>query len=329
MGLLVIQVLDAVFHLPQEHVGTAQCVSGRLRHQRCAGELLERTQGRSRAQFGELATPDDLQQLDGEFNFTNATPRELDIVAALGLACAALGGMVANLSVQDAQGVKDAVVEVTPEHERRHHAAQALGAYGFYGLRRCHNPAFEPGKTLPLSPLNMEILFQSAQRHHRRSRVAIGAQGQVDPEDKAVLGGVSDQRIDRAHHLAKILLVGDAATTIGVTRRFAILVIDVNQVDVAGDIEFACAQLAHSNDTQIGSRALCGQRRTVHLVQQPGAFTIGRIQCKLGQFGHGAGNRGQRRVVIAIQADQALHHQLADGAQGSASLHPGGLQFDE
>ena len=34
-------------------------------------------------------------------------------------------------------------------------------------------------------------------------------------------------------------------------------------------------------------------------------------------------------MVIAIEADQALHHQLADGTQGGTGLRTGGSQLGE
>ena len=79
----------------------------------------------------------------------------------------------------------------------------------------------------------MQILLQRIQRHGGWPRVAVGSQGQVHPEHKAMLGGVAHQSINGAHHLAKVLVVGDAATAMGVTGGVAVFVVNVDQVDVA------------------------------------------------------------------------------------------------
>ncbi|MNW09969.1 hypothetical protein D3C71_2070860 [compost metagenome] len=40
----------------------------------------------------------------------------------------------------------------------------------------------------------------------------------------------------------------------------------------------------------------------------------GGIERQLGQLGDAAGHRGKGGVVVAVQIDQALHHQLAQDA---------------
>ena len=97
----------------------------------------------------------------------------------------------------------------------------------------------------------MQVFFQRPQGHGRRSRVAIGAQRQINPEHKTVLGGVANQAVDGAHGAAKVLLVGQAAPPVCIGSGLAVLVVHINQIDVTRHIELARAKLAHANDPQL------------------------------------------------------------------------------
>ena len=64
--------------------------------------------------------------------------------------------------------------------------------------------------------------------------------------------------LDYFDDLGEILMVADASCPSGNTRcircarRLSIFVIDINQIDIARDIELARAQFAHANDPQHG-----------------------------------------------------------------------------
>jgi len=94
------------------------------------------------------------------------------------------------------------------------------------------------------------------------------------------------------------------------------VVVDVDQVDVAGDIELPGAQLAHAHNAQLRPFATGGKGRAVALVQGLAAFVKADVKCPLCQFSHGQGHQFQRCVGVAVQTGQALQHQLACGAQG-------------
>ena len=73
MGLLVVQVLNAVFDLAQKHIGLGQCVGRGGWHQVGLAQALQGLQCGACAQLRKVTTAHDLQQLHREFNFTNAT----------------------------------------------------------------------------------------------------------------------------------------------------------------------------------------------------------------------------------------------------------------
>ena len=72
MGLLVVQVLDAVLDAAQKVIGPRHGVGGVLRHQARLGDALQRVQRGPGAQFGKLAAAHHLQHLHGKFNLADA-----------------------------------------------------------------------------------------------------------------------------------------------------------------------------------------------------------------------------------------------------------------
>ena len=72
MGLLVVQVLDAVLHAAQKDVGLGQRVGTGVRDEFAPRQLRQGVQRGAHAQFGVLAAAHDLQQLHDKFNFADA-----------------------------------------------------------------------------------------------------------------------------------------------------------------------------------------------------------------------------------------------------------------
>ena len=196
MGLLVVQVLDAVLHLAQKDVGAGHGVGRLLRHQPGLGQALQGLQRGAAAQLGELPSAHHLQQLHGEFDFADATARQLHVVGALGMPCTALGCMIANLAVQAAQRIEHVVVEVTPKNKRQHHAAQRLHGRAGNAAGRGYHAALEPGKTLPFAALHLQVFLQCCQRQCGWTGVAVGSQRQINAKHKAMLCGFTDQAVD-------------------------------------------------------------------------------------------------------------------------------------
>ncbi|MPM43080.1 hypothetical protein SDC9_89753 [bioreactor metagenome] len=160
---------------------------------------------------------------------------------------AALGRVVADLAVQRAQGIEHVVVQIAAEHEGQHHAAQGLHVgRGQAGARR-HHAALEPREALPLATMHQQVFLQRRQRHGWRAGVAIGAQRQVDAEHEAVLRGVAHQAVDGLDGAREVFVVGQLAAPVRQACGFAVVFVDVDEVDVAGDIQLARAQLAHAH----------------------------------------------------------------------------------
>ena len=115
-------------------------------------------------------------------------------------------------------------------------------------------------------------------------------------------------------------MVGDAAAAALAAGRVAVLVVHIDQVDVAGDIELAGAELAHADHPQLGALSLRAERGAVPRVELRERLAAGRVEREFGQLGHGARHVGQRRGLVAIDDDQPLQHQLAQDPQGRAGV---------
>ena len=164
VGLLVVKVLNAVFHAAQKYISFVQrqrCVGG---HQAGLHQTGQRVQRCALAQLGKLPAPHHLQQLHGELNFSNASTTELDIVGALWPPRAQAQRLRSDLLVQHPQSLKHVVVEVAAKHERRDDLAQGLDLIDASRWR--HHPRLQPCQTFPFTALHLEIFFQCIKRHH-------------------------------------------------------------------------------------------------------------------------------------------------------------------
>ena len=320
MGLLVIQVLDAVLDLAQNHVGVGQLGRGVRLHQAAGGHPLQAFEGGPGADLRELPTPHHQQQLHDEFNLADAAAREFHVICPLRPAGGAALGFFADLAVQLAQALENAVVQVTPVDKRADQAAQRQRPARQHRRTRRHHPALEPGKTLPLAALHQKILFQHGQADHRRAGVAVGPQRQIHPKHKTVVGGLADQRVKPLCHRAEVFMRAAAAAGV------AVVFVEVDQVDVGRHVELTCAQLAHADDPEVDQLALAVQRRAAAGVFSGAGCSQRNFKRGLGQLGHGAGDVGQRGGLLYVQHRQPLQHQLAHHPQGRGQGPAGSLQ---
>ena len=81
-----------------------------------------------------------------------------------------------------------------------------------------------------------------------------------------MFGGFAQQGKHRPHELAEILLVRNAPAPVACACGVAIVVVHVNQVDIAGDIELARAQFTHAHNAQTCAQALRSQRFAMNRV---------------------------------------------------------------
>ena len=265
-----------------------------------------------------------MQQLHGEFDFTDAAAPQLHVVGAFRSRGTAALRLQADLLVQHAQRLEHVVVEVAAKHKRRDDVAQSRHLVDASG--GCHHPRLQPRQPLPLTPLHLEIFFQGLQGDDTGPRFAVRAQRQIHAKHKAVLGGVANQGVNLLHHPIEKHLVVDHATAIGQALRLTVFVIHINQVDVAGHIQLGRAQLAHAHDPQLRHNPLRCARQAMAQRHPLGGELQGLIKRELGQPGHGLGHHEQGCLLFAIKHHQTLHHQLAQHPQGVCRFRPSLLQ---
>jgi hypothetical protein len=83
VGLGIVQVLQAVFQIAQEGVGSQQLVDDGVAQQAFLGNDAQRGAGRAVAQRGVAAAADQLEHLRQELDFADAAAAQLDVVAAV------------------------------------------------------------------------------------------------------------------------------------------------------------------------------------------------------------------------------------------------------
>ena len=69
-----------------------------------------------------------------------------------------------------------------------------------------------------------------------------------------MFGRIAYQRLNVAHQFAKVFAM---AAGVGISA-FIFIVINVNNVDVAGYVQFPCAQFTHAHDTKFAARTEFG-----------------------------------------------------------------------
>ena len=126
------------------------------------------------------------------------------------------------------QAFEDAIVEIASVNERcdQRTQGQRSAVQGAFHWR--HDPAFQPGKAFPLTPLDKEIFFQHRHADCGRTRIAVRPQRQIDAEDLPVVGDIADQRVEPMRDPAEIFMRADRKAAIGLP----IFFVDIDQVDV-------------------------------------------------------------------------------------------------
>ena len=112
MRLGIVQILQAVFDVAQKHITVFQIFGDVLWQQVVGRQLVQQGARGTHAQGMVLTATDELKNLGDEFNFSNATGAELDVVCLV-LLC----HFAADLHVQVAHRGKRAKIKILAKHE--------------------------------------------------------------------------------------------------------------------------------------------------------------------------------------------------------------------
>ncbi|MDZ7651107.1 MAG: hypothetical protein U5L03_00290 [Burkholderiaceae bacterium] len=336
--LRIIDVLQRMLEPAQEHVLLGQPRAGGRRQQVQLRQHCKRAERALATQARLASAAHHLERLRDELDLADAAAAELDVVLVRAVAGGAARALLLRLGadhlVQATQRGDRIEVEILAEHERRHrglvrlHLGRELRRAGEH-RRRDHAP-LEPGEALPLAALPDQVLLQHGVRHHQRAGVAIGSQPQVDAEHEALRGHVRQGRGHAPRQLLEELVVRQRPARVGELAngaRLAAFVVDVDQVEVGRDVQFAAAALAHRHRQQVLRCAVGVGRDAVHLRQLARMRGHQPLHRQLGQQRHAAGDlveAGHARHVAHDHAEQRLPPQYTQGGAQRVGRAAGG-----
>ena len=307
VGLPVGHHLQPVLDAAQEAVGGAELAPGAARQVAGAGEQAQCVQGTRRAQRRVAAAPDQLQGLRHELDLANTTLAELDVMAGdagnpvlSGAKSGALVGVDAPLhGVNVGEGGE---VEVAAPDK----GADGLEEAGAEGKVASHRARLQHGRAFPI--LSHALIVGDGPRQGDAGRCGrrVGAQPQVGAEHVAV-GVVC---LHQGHEVTRHASVEGAGGVAVVNTR--VRIVQQDEVDIAGIVQFARAELAHAKDGEtarlfrllgVGQAQLAAVVGGAQQVRDRGA------QSRLGEVGQRLGD--------------------ADEVPGAADIGDGGDQGDD
>ncbi len=300
LGLLVVEVLQPMLKVAQEHIAFLQFVDGFGFHQPQLGEGGQGLASRAELERFFAAAANQLKHLRGKFNFANAARTELDIVGQ-----GAPRHFALNLCVQPAHRAVGVVIEIFAVYKWPHQRLQILLCTG-------DDLGFNPRVAFPLAALGQQIVFKGVEAHHQRPRIAIRSQTHINAEHKTIGGRFGNRGDEFFAQAGEKFVIRELARAFGV----AVFGIEKNQINIGRHIQFAAAELAHADHNQfLGVSAVFANRLAVGF-DQAGAEKAQRgLHSKFGQGANGGDDFVELRKAVDVADDQACHHRLAKFAQ--------------
>ena len=245
LGLLVGDHLQAVLDRAQEGVGGFEIGDRLGRSTSRGGERLQRRDRRGHAQFRIAPAPDQLLGLRVEFDLADAAAPDLHVVAVqrdLPAAAMRLDLALDRVDVGDGREI-----EMPAPHEGPQGREELLARLPV----ACHRARLDHRGAFPVlaDALVIGLGRERGERHGRGRR--IGAQAQVGAEHVAVLVARFHDPDEVAHELDE-----DRLQIVRIGAAHALGVVEDDEVDVGGIVEFARPQLAHAEHDE--PRALLG-----------------------------------------------------------------------
>ena len=235
---------------PQDHVRLGQLVAVAAGDQACIKQAVERLHRAAHAQVGIAAAVQELQGLYEELDLADAAAAELEIDARRA------GGFLLGARLELAHLVDGLEVEVLAEHERDEPAQRFLA-----GVQIARDRAgLEQREAFPGGALGLVIELEAADGVDDGSAAPLGPQIEVDAEDESAFR----RRARRAHRcrdgFREAGIEGEVIDRIGALRP-SILVIDVEDVCVGGEVQLLASQLSHPEDAETRRTAGAAVRR--------------------------------------------------------------------
>ena len=341
LGLLVVDHLQAVLQLAQVEIGRRQILDHAAIHMAGRRQGVQRRKSARDPHLGLAAAPDQLLGLDEELDLADAAAPQLDVVAGHRDGAPALVGV--DLALDGMDVLDGGEIQRLAPDERAEEPEEGGTGLGIAG----HQPRLDHGGAFPVLPEALVIGLGRHQRHGGRGRAGVGPQPEIGAEDVAVGGAL----VENPH---QILGQGDDAflNALAPAIDHLFVVVEHDQIDIAGIVQLAPAQLAHAEHDQAGAAlgvlgmgqpqgaalGLAAQQeadgetdggfrqqrqRTGHLLQRPGPSQVGHGR----QQGTAALDRAQAghqtaEIGFLGQFGPQIVHQPVEGGIGAAVQHP-------
>ena len=275
------------------------------------------------AQRGQVAAVEQLQELDDEFHVADAAPAGLHVaVVAAALAVLLLDAPLQGLDAADVGTAEVAAVD--PGGQLGEELAAEVQVAG-------HRQGLDVGLPLPGAAADVVIVQRRLQVGDRRPALSLGPQPQVHAVDAPQIGRLGQQADQLAGEVVEKLGVGDGPVAVGL----AVEIIEEDQVDVAGVVQLAAAELAHAQDDEPRGASVGAAGRAPLGAEFPPGGPQRRFQNGVGQVGDLGGDglealladdvavgdpqrlpplespqRGQHHLIVVQGLD--LGHQVLD-----------------
>ncbi len=243
VGLLFLAHLETVFDVAEEPVGVAEEFGVGFFHEPVADELGEALVGGVGLEKRETAGVEELHRLDDELDFADAAEAAFDVAVEIGgaddLAFRAElhesdfgkegGGRVARV----AEGV-EAFEEFAAEFE-----VSGDGA------------GFDESHALPALSGDGVVIFGAGEGADERAAGTFGAEAEIGAEEETVFGLFAEKMGEGFGDFGEETLVGGAGGFV-VFPAIAVAFVEIDEVDVGGEIQFLAAEFSEGEDAETG-----------------------------------------------------------------------------
>src|SRR5207248_11569038 len=304
--------LHPVLEAAQEEISVPEVVAIAAGDEARIQQPVEGAERAPLAQVPVLAAMEQLERLDEELHLANAAGAELEIEPAAP-ACFALGA-----GLERAHFLDGTEIQVLAPDERSE-LAQGLFADGDVAGNRTR---LEQGETLPGGSLRFVIQLERPGGVRDRAASPFRPQIEIDAEDEAAWWRGARRPDGPGDLLGEPGVEGEVVDGRGALRA-AVGVVDVENVDIAREVQFAAAELPHSEHAEPArTRGGAAVRRAVLLAQFRVMERDRRLQRGLGETGKLGHRFRQGRAAGQIaQCDAENLDELAP-AQRLRQLDP-------
>ena len=239
VGLLVVDHLDAMFDTAQEMIGPRKILHRLGRHAPDVVQSLVRHQRRGDAHARVAPAEDQLLGLGEELDLADAAAADRDVVAVDRHLAVALVGV--DLALDRMDVLDGGEIQVAAPDEGLQEADEGCPRLRVAGDRA----GLDHRRALPVLADAAVINFGRRHGNRQRRGAWVRPKPKVGSEDVAVLGPF-------IHNADKIACEPDESSreVVRLGRLHNSVVVQDDQVDVAGIVEFAPAKLAHAQHDQ-------------------------------------------------------------------------------